>query len=362
MGLAGSEDRGERAFVAQAFLRGHAAAVRGTQREGRDCDGVGLRPFHEHVFLAEHEASLHAASFPDVELRRPVALVGELIPAEPERGHLPANPFRHGFVGRQEAVELEGVLPVLLQDLRPGGRVGRAPAVRAADQSHREEGAGRVADVELAAGQRVQFPGQALVAGCLEEATDQLEARRIVVGRRREGHAVRGVLGHAETETVDHHAALGLGVDPGVDRTDQRQGDAVRIEGFESKPWGAVLAAGEAFVVFRAAFAAERPIDAGGGHQVAFVGRVDEDLGGERSLLGDQMGQPAAFGLGRDQPLLGQHADACLLEHRLGHAGGHVGFVGPDRAVIRVHGEGRPEAAGRVVRRDAAVPFPEKPA
>ena len=270
----------DRAFVDDAVGQGEATAVVRIDGEGGDRDGVIFLRIFEHVLLRQGEASVHAAPFPDVELRRPVLRLGEFVAAEAEFRHGLADLRGDGRVGRQELVELEGVLLVLLPEPGAAGGIGSAPAVGFADEAHREHLPDPVVGVELVAWQRIEVPGQRGFRVFEEIPADELEAGRVIGFRLRKGHAVRRVLREAQAEAVDHDGLFAGLVIAGPEGSDERQRQPVGVEAVDGHLLLRVLAAGERLAVFVAALAADMPDDAGAGHQVAFVGGVDEDFRG----------------------------------------------------------------------------------
>ena len=284
----------------------------------------------------------------------------EFISAKAELGHRRADLRRDGRVGREELVELQGILLMLLPELGAAGGVGGAPAVGFADESHREHLTDAVVRVELVSRQGVKIPGQRRVWVFLEIPADQFEACRVVGLRFRERYAVRRVLGQAEPEAVDHDGLFAGLVVARADGRDEWQRQAVGIETIDGHLLLRVLAARERFAVFVAALSTDVPDHAGAGHQVALIRGIDEDFRGVHAAGRPQADDPGASFLDAFQGLFRQHAHAGFLEHRVRHAGGDVRLVGPDGVVLHRDVVRELHPAGGVIGGDALVPFLEE--
>ena len=113
--------------------------------------------------------------------------------------------------------------------------------------------------------------------------------------------------------------------------------------------------------MLRAALSPDDPRDAGGGHQVALVGAVDEDPGREGALGRPQRGDPGPGFFHHPQGATGDDGDAGLLKHPPGDAARDARFedpTDPGGLVLRVV-RGR-SAAGDIVLRDPRMPLLEE--
>ena len=157
---AGNAHRHDGSFIDDKLSRAHALAVMRVDGERRHDDGVFLlRLFHD-VFLRDDVFTDHAAAFADVELRRPMIVIGKLVFAEPDLRVLLANCGRHGGIGAEEVVHLQGILLVRLPDLCASGLIRFAPAVAGSHQAHGELFSDAVIRVEFVPRQRIQIPQQ----------------------------------------------------------------------------------------------------------------------------------------------------------------------------------------------------------
>ena len=114
------------------------------------------------------------------------------------------------------------------------------------------------------------------------------------------------------------------------------------------------------FVEVGAGFAADGPADTGHGHEIAFVGGVDEDFGAVGAVGGMEDGEAGVFEGDGGERTGGEGEDAGFFEHLAGDAHGDVGFVGPVGVVFDADLVGEGDAAGGVVGFDAGVPLVEE--
>ncbi len=80
-------------------------------------DALGRFPFVLDVGLDHHVVADHAAGFADVNLVRPVAVVGELVVAQPPLAHLLTHLLRHPLVVGDEVQQPLLVVAVFPDDL-----------------------------------------------------------------------------------------------------------------------------------------------------------------------------------------------------------------------------------------------------
>ena len=182
------------------------------------------------VVLGHHVGADHPPGLADVELVRPVAVVGELVPGQAPRLKMPADLLRHARMVGQRPHQPLLVIDVLLPDAGAGGIVALGVVVVHADVVGGEGEV--VVRVGLAIGHEDRVPGQAVIAG-LEVAQQQLVLLLVVAGRLGQGPAVLGPVGGAEAEVVRLHAAVALAVDArraGVDARQQAAGRVARLD------------------------------------------------------------------------------------------------------------------------------------
>ena len=159
-------------------------------------------------------------------------------PVEAERGGLLAERLRHARVGAQEMMQAAQVIDVLPPDLRP-----RRPIAVLVEATHsqRRDGDQRLALVVVfaavsPAGEDVRQPGHRLlhvaagpVQDVLDVTADQLELRRIVIRRRRQGRSPGRIVRDVEAEVVRLRVIVARALRLAVIGFDQRQQAAGRI-------------------------------------------------------------------------------------------------------------------------------------
>src|SRR5690606_31221222 len=196
------------------------------------------------------------------------------------------------------------------------------------------------------------------------DAGDQFVLRRIVTWRLREGHAIGRLVGEAHAEAIGLHAVIGCAVFTGMLRADPRKHAAGGIarhdvgadleRGLGGQRAGgaqlpevvtvmqhAGLYPGPFLTVVAAAFAADVVAHAGGGHEIALVGGVDEHLAAIGAAAeGPDRHDPAVLAGDAPfavEPLVTVHLDFIVANEVFEDLLGDVGLEVPHRLVDVVH-------------------------
>jgi len=196
----------------------------------------------------------------------------------------------------------------------------------------------------------VGTPGDALVAG-FAIAEEEFEIFLVVVGGFGPGAAVFGDVGGAEAEAIGLDLAVrgavggeGIGIDAEEEAARFVAGDDVGIDGIDELM---VLGLGdldavEGFIVLGIGFATDGEADACEGHEVAFIGGVDEHFSGEGATGFHAEGVDAVGGFGdavfQIEPFGGDEGDVGVREHFTEGLFGDFGFEGPHDIVVEVAG------------------------
>ena len=309
--------------------------------------------------LGEHVAADHPPRLADVELRRPVAAVAIFVLRQPPLLHAGADVGRHAVVVGEEP-EHALLIPLVVGDDLPPPLVRRLRVIVVGPDVVERHGP-VVVGVGLAIRDRVELFEHVPPAG-REHAGEQLVAGRVVARRLGERDAVVGLICEAHAEAVGLHPLVAIAPRAGRVGRDQRQEAAPRI----SRRLERVHRHGEEVLVVEDAHLIAVPFLAidgvrlaahviphtRGGHEVAFVGRIDEHLAREPSARnvwtgerGDRFDPGARGAVGRrhelDAPLaveprLADDLDPVLSEPVLEDPLGHVRLEEPHRIVDRV--------------------------
>ena len=316
----------------------------GTEADRVRCDLPAMR-----VMLGEHEVADHPPRLADVELMRPAAVVGELIPGQTEAFHVVAHLLRHARIGGEEMQQAAVVVLVVLRDFRPARVAGLGPFVARAGEVSAE---GRRVEVPLLIRQFVVLgkPAQIhVIAICLarlDEARDDLVTLRIVIRRWCDGQSVRRCA-QAETITIGLHTGRWFTGLAGFALIEQRQQSArgvafhhIGIEWKVAVPHalaafhaavraglqmsgarlvgGGVVNAVVGLAILRVALAHERVAHSGLRHEIALVSRVDEHFRAKhRAVFGGQLGDARAILLHRREPCFEMNLHTRLARHVL---------------------------------------------
>jgi len=232
---------------------------------------------------------------------------------------------------------------VFFEDGGAFGVGGFWPAVAAADEVGREAAVVVGVGFVIGHGQRVEeLAGVERFAGCgagLDVAGEEFELGGVVVFRGFPWAAVAGVAGHAEAEVVGLDgsvACAGFAEVAGFDEGEEAAGGVALVD--ERVDWDGELVFGgfgadavEFFRVDGVGFAADVGGDAGFGHEVAFVGAVEEDGGVPDVACGGFEGDEALAVHGDgDEGFVAMDGDAGVFEHGGEDGGGGVGFEEPE--------------------------------
>ena len=279
------------AFVLDVAFGGDVAlGVVGVDGVGAHADGVGGGFLFAEFVFGHDEGADHAAGFADVELVGPVAVVGEFVFGEAPLVEFFTDVGGDAGVVGDEVHEALLVGAVFVDDFLAAFVGGVGVVVVVADVV---EGEGAVVvGVGLPVGSGVELVEELAPAG-VEDAEDEFVLGGVVAFGFGEGDAVFGGFGVAGAEAVGLDAVVALAFDAGVLGADASEhaafgvaGDFVGADGlFEDAEVVAVVEDADLDAVVLLAidavgFPTDVEVDASGGHEVAFVGGVEEHFAG----------------------------------------------------------------------------------
>ena len=287
-----------------------------------------------------------------------MAGAGKLVLAEAPFRHFRADLGGHGGVVRHEPQQPLLIGRVLAHDRGAIGIAAFGITIVHADIVERE--GAEIVRVGLTVGDAVELAEIVAIAG-VHVALEQYILARVITRGLGEGHAVRGHVGQAH--------AIGIGLDLVVGRAVARRafgadprhqparwiaGHAIRVDVERELVVGGVreLDAVERLAIGRVALTPDGEADARSGHQVALIGRVDEDLSLEtlprlRAEGGDAIAVHLDPALRAVEWLIAHDGDARLLCPILEDALGDLRFELPHRiAVDKILGPGGTRGVG----------------
>ena len=276
-----------------AFIAGVAVFVDvaldvvGVHVVGAHANGHGGLARAEAVGFGLDVVADHAAGFADVDLVWPVSVVGELVFGEAPFVDFFAEVGGDAGVVAEEPEEAFLVDFVFFDDGGAGGVVAIGVVVVHPDVIGGESAV--VVGIGLAVG-HVLVVAPDVAPSLLDVAEVEFVAEGVVAFGFGEGNAVGGVVGEAHAEAVGLDAVVAGAFGAGVAALDAREESAFGIAGDEEGVdvveelvgAGVVgLDAVEGFSVFGIGFAPDGVCDAGLGHEVTFVGGIDEYFSAE---------------------------------------------------------------------------------
>jgi len=327
-----------------------ALHVVGVHVVGAHADGAGGGDVADEVVLVDDDIGEHAAGFADVELVGPVAVVLEFVLGEAPGGHAGADVFGDARVVGDEPKESLLVGFVLGDDLGAAFVGGFGVVVVVADVVEGETAV--VVGVCFMVRDGVELAENAFPSG-EKVAEEEFVLFGVVALGFGEGEAVGVVVGHAGAEAVGLDAVVGgellagiAVVDAGEEAGGGNAGDEVGIDGLVELVGdgaGGLDTVAE-FAVGGVGLAADGVADLGGGHEVTFVGGVDEHAGRVGGAGEGLDGEDAAIlefdAVGALEPFVAEDGDIVFADEVFEDLFGDVWFEDPHGAGAAVGGRG----------------------